>query len=536
MQVYDYSTRASREETVRLLLPYSVSAREAHDADWDRLLDYYSGHHRTQDEIAESCRQAGIPWISAACPDPYLHVESQIVPDLPAFVFHPRDPADAPKSAQREALVRFVLDDQSVPSLTALHERRCILYGTAVWKVFWDGSAVRVDSVDPRAVFPDPAASSLEDCEFVNFLYPMQRRMAERMYARELAARGLDISRMRDTFGDQDADSDTITFCEHWYRRRDGRVACSILAGGCELRSIPDYWAKTRYSGFPFVFQYRVRSGDSIWGSSDVLPALPLVDAVDRELAQAQLSAAFSGSDVILAEQDAFASPPENRPGAVWNLRPGAMEKVRRLGGLEDRADRLAMIDRLREMIQDTVGNYDIGMGKEPTRTLSATGLAQLIERSETRRASKKHERMRAYAALFRLIDWTVLEFYEDGQVIRLGAAGSGVVYRFSGADFADARGYFPGIDCEVSAVDALQSSRTMLLSMLESLMGHTITRENYPLAAAALSMLDSDQGRALRGHLEKLFGAAAVDASAEAAEEIPHAGENDEVKGEEQA
>jgi len=488
-----------------------MSSRELIESDWERMRDYYDGHHRTQDEISESCRQAGIPWISAACPDPYLHVESQIVPDLPDFSFLPREPSDAPKAAQREALVRFVLDDQSVASLSTLHERRCIIMGTAVWKVFWDGERVRVDSVDPRAIYPDPAASSLDDCEFVNFLYPMPRRTAERLYAEELASRGLDISRLRDEYGDQEVQSEVITVCEHWYRRRDGRVACSILVGGYELRHIGDYWEKTRCTHFPFVFQYRVRSGESVWGSSDVLPALSLVDAVDRELAQAQLSGAFSGSDVILAEQDAFATPPENRPGAIWNLKPGALEKVRRLGGLSDRAERLEMIDRLREMIQDTVGNYDIGMGKEPTRTLSATGLAQLIERAEARRASKKHERMRAWNALLRLIDWTVLEFYEDGQVIRLGAAGGGMVYRFSCGELADSNGYFPGIDCVVSTVDALQSSRTMLLGVIEGLLGHSITRENYLLVISALALLDSEGARKLQAHLEGIYGAVSV-------------------------
>ena len=41
-------------------------------------------------------------------------------------------------------------------------------------------------------------------------------------------------------------------------------------------------------------------------GSGDVEPIVTLVDAVDRELSIAQLSSAFLGSDIILAEHDAF--------------------------------------------------------------------------------------------------------------------------------------------------------------------------------------------------------------------------------------
>ena len=132
-----YRTREQRQQTALALLSVSAAEREPAEARWNLVRDYYEGHHRTQDEIAESCRDAGIPWIAAVSPDVYLHVESQITAAFPDFTFHGRDAAlDDARAREREYLVRYVADHQNLPDLAPLHERRCILYGTAVWKVF----------------------------------------------------------------------------------------------------------------------------------------------------------------------------------------------------------------------------------------------------------------------------------------------------------------------------------------------------------------------------------------------------------------
>ena len=507
-----YRTQEDRERTALTLLSEAAAARAPAEARWDLVCDYYEGRHRTQEEIAESCRRAGIPWIAACSPDVYMHVESQITPSFPDFTFRGRDGEDDDEKArQREYLVRYVADHQTLRDISPLHERRCILCGTAVWKVFWDGQDVRAVSLDPRAVYPDPAADSLEDCEYIAYVYRLSRRAAERMYGEDLAALGLDASTLPQADAlpaglapvFDGADDDTLPVIEHWYRD-DARVACSLLVGGREVRHIPDYWQSTGAGMLPFVFQYRVASGE-LWGRSDLEPALPLVDAADRELAMAQLQSAFTGSDVILAEHDAFAQNPEQRPGAIWELKPGAIGKIRRLGGLGNAWNRLEAVEALRGMIQDAVGNYDTSLGKEPSRMLSAAGLAQLLERADQRRASKRTERLRAYARLFRLIDWTVLEFYDDGRVLRLGTEER---LRFSRDSFRDRNGYFPVVDCEVTAADAMENSRAFTLSAIETLLAHNVTRENYPLLLCALRALDLEDAGAIAAHFEAVFGA----------------------------
>lgn len=522
----DYRTRASREQTVRALLTAAAEARAPVEARWNLVTDYYEGRHHTQEEIAGSCRDAGLPWIAACSPDIYLHVESQVRTMLPDFTFRGRDAdGDDERARAREYLVRYVTEQQGLADQTPVHERRCLLCGTAVWKVFWDGEDVRVTSVDPRALYPDPAASRLEDCEYVDYVYRLPRRAAVRLYGDELEALGIDAQTLSGALPfEEDTDGDTLAVVEHWYRSDGGRVACSILVGEREARHIPDYWRVTGCGLLPFVLQYRV-AGDELWGHSDLEPALPLVDAVDRELAAAQLQSAFTGSDVILAEHDAFAQNPEIRPGAIWELRPGAIDKIRRLGGLGDAGNRLAMIEMLRGMIRDAVGNYDAQLDDQSARTLSATGLALMLERADLRRASKKAECLRAYARLFRLIDWTVLEFYDDARVVRLGSAVPGEaprVYRFSRAALRGRDGYFPVIDCTVTAADAMENSRAFTLSSLETLLGHSVTRENYPLVLTALRTLDLEGAEELRRYFERLFedgAASGEEASADAAE-----------------
>lgn len=516
IETYDYRTRASREMTAASLLSFAASQRQDAEARWNLVTDYYEGRHHTQAEIAESCRDAGIPWIAAVSPDPYLHVESQIAPDAPAFSFRPRDNVSDPgKALQREQVVRYITEAANLAALAPLHERRCILCGTAVWKVFWadtpHGEDVRIADIDPRSLYPDPAARRIEDCEYVNYVYRLHRRAVDRLYGPELEALGLDAATLSansiipdDDRASLDEADETLPVVEHWYRRGDRGIALSILVAGHEVRHVPDYWARTGCDLFPFVFQYRVAQGEELWGRSDLEPALPLVDAIDRELAIAQLQSAFTGSDVILSEYDAFSEPPELRPGALWHLKPGHIDRVKRLGGLGSNENRYASIDHLRDMIQDAIGNYDISMGREPSRTLSATGLATLIENANIRKAPKKAERMRAYAALYRLIDWTALEFYQPRRVIRLGAGQE--VFLFDPDHLRDESGYFPGVDCVVSTEDPLQTSRAYTLSVAESLLSHQVTRENYPLFLRAVSVLDEHAAAELKEHFKSVF------------------------------
>ena len=504
----------TREEIVQMRLMKAKRARHDVQTTWETCKDYYDGKHRTALEIADSCRKEGIPWITAMSPDPYIHVESQITGDVPDFSFKGREACDEENAKSREAMVRYVLETSGYADLAAASDRRAVIGGTAVWKVFWDGEEVRVADIDPSCIFPDPAAKRIEDCEYLLYCYPMQRSLFARLYRDALSGTDLDPDTMpADPFavfpdGGYPDDADTLVLTEHWYKTDDGEIALAVYAGGKYIRGTDRYWENTRFACYPFVFRYWLSDADSIWGRGDLEPILTLVDAVDRELASGQLASAFSGNDVILAEHDAFSIPPSNRPGAIWELKPGAMGKVARLGGRQDGAQRLAMIESLRGLIQEAVGNFDVDMGRTPANIMSASGLAQLIERSELRKATKKAERLGAFRRLLGLIDRTALEFYDRRREFFIGAGTTNAHMACCDPSLLRGRdGYFPAVDTIISTSDGMRTSRAFLVSAIDTLMGHTIDGVNYPLAGKALELAGLDDAGRIAEHFKNLFG-----------------------------
>jgi len=503
----------TREQIVQTRLMKAKHGRYEAETVWEACKDYYDGRHRTTLEIAESCRKEGIPWITAMSPDPYIHVESQISGDVPDFSFRGREPGDEANAKSREAMVRYVLEASGYADLTAAADRRAVIGGTAVWKVFWDGGDVRVAGVDPVCIFPDPAAKRVEDCEYILYCYPIQRTLFARRYRDALREVDLDPMTMAAdpfaAFEDGSTENeDTVVVIEHWYRTDEDGIAYEVYAGGKYITGTDDYWETTHFACYPFVFRYWLSDADSIWGKGDLAPILTLVDAVDRELAASQLSSAFSGSDVILAEHDAFSVPPSNRPGAVWELKPGAMGKVARLGGRSGESDRLETIRTLRDLIQEAVGNFDVDMGREPTNITSATGIAQLIERSEMRKATKKAERLGAFRRLLALIDRTALEFYDKRRALYIGAGTTDAhTEAYDPALLRGKDGYYPEVDTVISASDGMRTSRAFLVSAIDTLMGHTIDDVNYPLAGKALELAGLDDAGRVAAHFANIFG-----------------------------
>lgn len=525
-EIYDYQNPESRVRSARFLGEYARAYRAEADEKWALFYAYYRGEHRTAAQIAQSCEAAGIPWIAAQSPDPYFQVEAQINAELPDFEFRGRDDdLDSIRARQREFVVRYILERNRVADQAAVDDRRCLITGTSAWKVFWDSTLgpdgdIRVVSIDPRCLYPDPAAKTLEDCEYLQYVYPMHRRSFARAYAGEIARLKLeagDFQNSADLLTPPDAQTyqagdDTVEVMEHWYRDCDGDVCCSIQAGGYELRHIEKYWraASAGCNTFPFVIRYRTANPDGFWGTGDLEPILTLVDAVDRELSIAQLSSAFTGSDIILAEHDAFSEEPENRPGAIWRLKPGASGKISRLGGLGNNANRLEMSNTLRSLISETLGTLDINHGLVSTNFSSASALQQLIERSESRSSAKKQERLGAYARLFRLIDWTALEFYDHDRVIFLGAGDDGrekpLVFTFNAENLRTPQGYFPEIDTIIGTGERRRRGNSFELAAIEAILAHGISRENYPLVLQVVRMFDLEASNTLEAHFRQVF------------------------------
>lgn len=376
----------------------------------------------------------------------------------------------------------------------------------------------------------------MQDGQYVDYVYTMHKVKFCQVFRRELEELGLTaddiltedyVSRtgvfdLTTAINDLD---DTVQVLEHWFRQpcdteEDGErvpagaVACSILAGGRELRYIPNYWKRTckQNSLFPFVHYWRIQDENRFWNKSELMPILELVDAADRKLAMSILNDTFLANDIILVEDSALADGEEftNEPGAVIHLKQNRMGGVQRLGGLQSIANGAMGVEFFKNQIERASRNYDINQGRETTKVTTATGLAMMRQDAQSQADIKGADRDAGFERLYELLDWLALEFFDDDRMLFIGADEmkdrTPQAMPFNADSFTavmpkvlDAAGnvvreewqYFPRVDVTITAGDSIAHGKAQTLQALQTLTQSQITAENWKLFAAQLELID---------------------------------------------
>lgn len=540
--LYDLSSPTSREDTVYALTQNSSVAKNRVSQYWKKMKRYYDGLHDINYMTDSFLADMNIPWTPAQSNDGYVHIESQISPELPDFEFSPFGNYSGEAVKVRESLVRRVLDINKVQDMNIRAERRLGIYGSAVWKVSWGdiesdyGKAedVLINIPHPEQIYTDPMAETVDDCEYIAYIYPMHTQKARRIFAEDIGKRNGDFGQFLTNDrtgvvfeGDFD-DENTVTITEFWFRQPEdahgnsgvlykaGDIALSVLINGKEARYIPKYWKNTDCNMFPFVISKKIPNEGSIWGKSELEMLIPLIDASDRELTFAQLNSAFCSNDIVLCEENAFSDGkvPDNSPGAVWKLRPGMMGKVQRLGNMgATQSAQFNSYNMYQSMIEQTTGNFDVNQGKEPTNVTTASGIALLNERAKNRIARKSLGRSEGFRRLYALIDKTCTEFYESGRVIGC----KNQVLKYSFKEISENNGdisFVPAVDVRIHIGDGIANSKAFTVSAMSGLMNMDINADNYKLVKAYVELIGLPMRNEICEYLEEKYGNAEPDIS----------------------
>lgn len=546
-RVYDYTTEESRVATAEWLFEQAKNERTAVEDGWVRNEGYYNFVHAAAAEMREALEEQGIDWTPAVVPDPFIQVESQLVPEVPQPEFHGRDDdADGEKARRREFAVRYIVEENRVNDMNTSNERRLRKLGDAFWKAYWDETMpcgeqsgnIRIKDVSPEDFYPDPTAGreGLEACEYVDYVYTMHKLKFWRLYHDVLEKKGILLEDLLQTqYRVEDglfepvtsgtlARDDMVQILEHWYRNPcdteeapAGAIGCTMQAGGVEIKWIPNYWEKTgrQCRLFPFIHYWCIRDETQFWNRSELDPILSLVDAADRQIAIGQLNDAMMANDIVLVEEGALADGSEftNVPGAQVTVKQGRMGGVARLGGLNNGIQSVSAVNWFLDQIQRTSRNYDSNNGRETARVTTASGLLQLRGDAETQQKLKKADRDAGFCRLYELLDWLALEYFDDDRLLFIGAKKKGEQPQsltYNGDDFARRAGvrvdmltaavtdegfdYYPRVDVTVTAGDGLSKNPATTVEVLDKLAASQITADNWELLAAELEYLDIPQ------------------------------------------
>lgn len=562
---YDYSTAEARVETAGRLFSAAKSWRAPFEADWRLWDDYYNFLHRASMEFKDYCEDKGMPWVPATVPDPYIQVESQIIPTVPEPEFRGRDDdMDSEKAKIREFAVHYVCQANRIDDMNTSNERRLVKLGDAWWKAYWDkdmrcGSSegdIRIKDIPLEDVYPDPSVGEgdFQQGQFLAHVYRLHKVRLSQIYAQELRELGLTAEELAgadyqpwDNIFDNSVSEladDMVQILEFWYRNPieyydgsikrtvpAGAVCCSIQAGDHELRHIPLYWRETHRQCdlFPFVHYWRIRDETHFYNKSELFAIKDLVDAADRKLGSMLLNDAMMSNDIIVAEEGAFADgcEPENTPGSIWLMKPNKAGAAARLGGLSHAADS-SLVSFLSSQIQRTSRNYDTNLGQEASRQTTATGLALLRDDANSQAELKKADRLAGFERLFELLDWLCLEFYTDNRLIYLGAKNeydeprrkvwdSSLLSQempelrdpLSDEVVREGWSYYPRVDVTVSADDGVIRGKQATLSALDKLVATQVNEANWKLLLAELDLLDLPQKKEIGEMWKNMFAPA---------------------------
>jgi hypothetical protein len=517
LNMLDMDSKENREKTAKTCFEQAKVHRAAITQKFIELDEYYHNQHYSKAQITQLAMEKGWDFTPPVLPDPFIQVETQIDPLRPEFQFKGRDDdLDSTQAKIRQDVVEFILYNNRFDELMPENERHLKKLGTAFWKVAFDGSVtgpgfvgdIVIGNPDPANIFPDPNAYSIDDCEYIDYAYPLSKYKAWRTFRSKAQREALSKIKTGTNKSDteiytRDQESqfydETWQVVEHWYRDEDGDIACTIQVENQEVLFIKKYWKNTRSSGnkmYPIVEYYNIPNNKSFWGIGEIEVIMDLVDSGDREFLSAILHDMLSAGDQIVIEDEALkdGTTISNAPDSKIVMKANKINAVKRLGGLGSNNNSLSMIQFIHEKIQETNGNFDSSQGKEPTRVTTASGLAQLNEKAGKRMDIKKADRASGFRRLYELTDWTALEFYNTDRLIMIrgkskteqdrtmefnsdnirtfdqrkydmllqaaNEKGETIVPGYNDDDIAEQSYYYPRIDTEIITTDGMKQSK----------------------------------------------------------------------------
>lgn len=581
---FDYSD-ANRVNTITQLFASAKTERTAVETKWKTLDAMYSAHTKTLKRFEVLIDDNKITDNRATEPsdidnangeysltDPYIQIESQLDPTVPEPTFIGKDDeTDYEKAKQREYVVKHIMGVNDIASKKTRLERTMRIYGDVFVKLYFDTNKrlkaddigeICAEVIPPDAVYPDPTAETVEECEYIDFVYYMHRQKAKRMWRDEFKKAKVDINTITtesrsatEVIGNPESDTATtqydVQIIEHWYKDDDGDICVSMLIGDQEFKHIKKYWRNTRTQNkdFPFYQFYGLRSQKGFWNVSELEPIAPLCEIENKQINMALQNNDLMNNDVWIVEENSLEENTEitNEPGGVISYHKGATPP-KRAGGISRLEKAINDILFIQEQIQRTNRNFDTNQGKQSDTQKTATELSLMNSNYQRQATVKDFDPLQCWKRLFIGMDKAALEFYNDDKMIFIGVpeneidkknqVNSGnavenydpkkgnIFFTFNSDSLrkevapseeviqdALATGkepepdyYYPLVDCEVSPTNGIEKSKSFTIQALQNILGMVITAENYKTAIMLVKQLGLPQSDEIINHWKEMF------------------------------
>lgn len=404
----------------------SLSALSTYHASWREYDEFYMGEH---------WKVQRPDWR----PNPVVNYISYIIdqkaPQItqarPSGILYPTHPADEEAARIFTQATEVVADRCNLDQIVDEVVRTGLLLDISWMKVYWDnklsgGSFERlnqyqgdvvIETVDPTNLYFDPAATRVEDCNYMIYAIVKSTEWIKEYW-------GVDIppeqTSETDVYNRPILNNNTTkkaTFYEYWYRE-DGTINVIYAAGNRVLKHIRNVYKHGRYPFVPFVAK---KNRKSILGISECRNLLGNQKLLNKLVEIPVVNSLLVANPIMLISSSSGidANKVTSKPGQIWTVRDdGAGVKYLNppvLGG-----EVFRMIDQMTQFMERIGGVYDANTGETPGGVTAASAIQLLQEQGSI---PLKGITRNLYATLKEVYEQMVeliKEFYTETRYLRV--------------------------------------------------------------------------------------------------------------------
>jgi hypothetical protein len=450
----------------------SLSALSVYHAEWREYDEFYMGQH---------WKVQRPDWR----PNPVVNYISyvidqkapQITQQRPSGILYPTHPQDEEAARIFSQATEVVSDRCNLDQIVDEVVRTGLLLDISWMKVYWDNSIIGgsyermnqyqgdvvIETVDPTNLYFDPAATHIEDCNYVVYAVVKSTEWVKEYWGVDVPPENTSETDIYNRPILNNNSTKKVTFYEYWYKE-DGGLHVIYAAGNKVLKHIRNVYKHGRYPFVPFVAK---KNRKSILGISECRNLLNNQKLLNKLVEIPVVNALLVANPIMLVSGSSGidANKVTSKPGQIWTVRDDGAG-VRYLNPPVLGGEVFRMIDQMKEFMERIGGVYDANTGETPGGVTAASAIALLQEQGSIPIKSITRNLYATLKEVYEQMVELIKEFYTETRYLRvMGKDGKFKFMEFNALKYKEI-----DFDIRVSAGASTPSSKAYVAQLAQDL------------------------------------------------------------------
>ncbi|WP_394137437.1 portal protein [Cytobacillus oceanisediminis] len=413
-------------------------------------------------------------------PDPIVNYVSYIVdmkaPQLtnnrPSGLILPTAQGDEDAAKLFTQVTDVVAERVDLDDRIDQYVRTGLLLGTSFMKVYWDNSLsgghpskqnmwkgdIAIDLPDPSNIYPDPQATSVNDCRYIIYAVPKTIQWVEQQFNVKLDPENNFETEIYDR-PSNNYGKDRVMFYEYWHKDKKG-IHCIYAAGGQILKRIEKVYKHGRYPFVPFVPK---KNRKSLWGIGEPKNIINNQKLLNKLVELPTTNAILHANPIVLIDPRSGINPKQwvNKPGQIWNAKdPNNAVHIIQPPQLTNDVYKLA--DKMTEYIERIGGLFDATTGETPSGVTAAAAIQMLQEQGSIPIKGISRNLYQSIKDIYELMIELIKENYTETRYIRIVEDNGAFEFKeFNASQYAEI-----DFDVKVSAGASTPTSKAFIAQL----------------------------------------------------------------------